>query len=114
MREDKQAHKLANKRYQEKPKSVKMTDEVKQLIKRELEAHRGSPEQIVGRLKLKYQISLHPETIYRYIRQDKKDDREIFLNLKRKSKPYRKRYGSTTNSSHGIPNRVDIDKRPKL
>ena len=110
----KQAHKLANKRHQEKPKSVKMTDEIKQWIKRELEAHQGSPEQIVGRLKLKYQISLHPETIYRYIRQDKKDGGEIFLNLRRKTKPYRKRYGSTTNSSHGIPNRVDIDKRPDV
>jgi IS30 family transposase len=92
-----------------------MTDEIKLFINEQLESHQSSPEQIAGRLKKMQNISLHHETIYRYIIQDKRDDGELYLHLRHKQKPYRKRYGSaSTNSAKGIPDRVDIDERPEI
>jgi IS30 family transposase len=112
----KQADRFANTRHQEKPKATKMTDEIKLFIEEQLESNQSSPEQIAGRLKKERNISLHHETIYRYIIQDKRDGGEIYLHLRHKQKPYRKRYGSSasTNSAKGIPDRVDIDERPEI
>jgi IS30 family transposase len=108
----KQAQRFTDTRHQEKPKAIKMTDEIKLFIKEQLESNQSSPEQIAGRLKKVQEISLHHETIYRYIIQDKKDNGELYLHLRHKQKPYRKRYGSaSTNSAKGIPDRVDIDER---
>jgi IS30 family transposase len=110
----KQADRFANIRHQEKPKDIKMTDEIKLFIIEQLESHQSSPEQIAGRLKREQNISLHHESIYRYIIQDKSDNGELYLHLRHKQKPYRKRYGSTSaNSGKGIPDRVDIDERPR-
>jgi IS30 family transposase len=44
--------------------------------------------------------------------RNKQQGGELYLHLRHQAKPYRKRYGATTNSSRGIPNRVDIDERP--
>ena len=111
----KQADRFANARHKEKPKNIKMTDEIKLFIKEQLESNQGSPEQIVGRLKKVQNISLHHESVYRYIIQDKRDGGELYLHLRHKQKPYRKRYGSaSTNSAKGIPDRVDIDERPEI
>ena len=111
----KQADRFANARHKEKPKNIKMTDEIKLFIKEQLESNQGSPEQIVGRLKKVQNLSLHYESVYRYIIQDKRDGGELYLHLRHKQKPYRKRYGSaSTNSAKGIPDRVDIDERPEI
>ncbi len=111
----KQAHRIASQRHQDKPKRIKLTDNIVQFIHNELYANQSSPEQIAGRLKKVLHISLHHETIYRYILQDKADGGELYLQLRHKQKPYRKRYGSScTNSAKGIPNRVDIDQRPQV
>jgi len=111
----KQADRLANARHKEKPKNIKMTDEIKLFIKEQLESNQSSPEQIVGRLKKVQNLSLHHESVYRYIIQDKRDGGELYLHLRHKQKPYRKRYGSaSTNSAKGIPDRVDIDERPEI
>ena len=111
----KQADRFANARHKEKPKNIKMTDEIKLFIKEQLESNQGSPEQIVGRLKKVQNLSLHHESVYRYIIQDKRDGGELYLHLRHKQKPYRKRYGSaSTNSAKGIPDRVDIDERPEI
>ena len=112
----KQANNTANQRHQDKAKSIKLTDNIVQFIHDELYANQSSPEQIAGRLKKMFDISLHHETIYRYILQDRVDGGELYLKLRHKQKPYRKRYGSSngcTNSAKGIPNRVDIDQRPQ-
>jgi len=50
---------------------------------------------------------------FKYEVQDKADGGELYLQLRHKQKPYRKRYGSSTNSAKGIPDRVDIDQRPQ-
>jgi len=109
----KQANTTAIKRHQNKTKYVKLTDEIIIFIKNELYANQSSPEQIAGRLSRTLDISLHHESIYRYILEDKANGGELYLQLRHKQKPYRKRYGSSTNSSKGIPNRVDIDQRPQ-
>lgn len=109
----KQADNLANKRHQIKAKSIKLTEDIIRFIEQELHANQSSPEQIAGRLKRVLNISLHHETIYRYILQDKAKGGKLFLHLRHKQKPYRKRYGSSTNSAKGIPDRVDIDQRPR-
>lgn len=108
----KQANRMAIDRRKLKPKAVKLTSEIKQFIGDEMQSHQSSPEQIAGRLKQVKGIALHHETIYRYVLRDKQQGGELYLHLRHQAKPYRKRYGSTTNSSRGIPNRVDIDERP--
>ncbi len=111
----KQADRFTATRHQEKLKAIKLTDNIIDFIKDELSETQSSPEQIAGRLKRTQNISLHHETIYRYILKDKEDGGELYLHLRRKEKTYRKRYGSntSTNSAKGIPNRVDIDQRPQ-
>jgi IS30 family transposase len=71
-----------------------------------------SPEQIAGRLKSDEIICLHHETIYQYILADKKAGGDLYTHLRHQNKTYRKRYGTARNRT-GIPNRVDIDERPK-
>ena len=109
----KQANTTAIKRHQSKTKSIKLTNEIVVFIKNELNTNQSSPEQIAGRLRRVLNISIHHESIYRHILQDKVNGGELYLQLRHKQKPYRKRYGSSTNSSKGIPNRVDIDQRPQ-
>jgi len=109
----KQANDFAHQRIMSKPKAIKLTNEVKLFINKEMTTHQSSPEQIAGRLNKLKGISLHHETIYRYILKDKKDGGKLYLNLRCKAKPYRKRYGASSNSTRGIPNRVDIDQRPQ-
>ena len=45
----KQAHRVAQERHQEKPKSVKLTDDIKRRISDEIKED-WSPEQVAGRL----------------------------------------------------------------
>jgi IS30 family transposase len=110
----KQANNFMSQRHKDKTKSIKLTDVIKRFIEHELSIHQSSPEQIAGRLKKLKSISIHYETIYRYILQDKQDGGELYLHLRCKTKPYKKRYGYSTNSTSGIPNRVDIDQRPEI
>jgi len=108
----KQAQGMSEQRHKEKPKAIKVTAEVETYIRDGL--HKDwSPEQICGRLHLEQKIKLHHETVYRYILNDKACGGELYNQLRHKAKPYRKRYGSSTNSRMGIPNRVDIAERPK-
>lgn len=108
----KQADRMALDRHKNKCKAVKLTKGNKRVIQDHLEDD-WSPEQIAGRLKKDNVVSLHHETIYRYILADKKAGGELYKYLRHQNKTYRKRYG-TTSSSSGIPNRVDIDERPEV
>ena len=67
----------------------KMTPEMVDLIEEKLELD-WSPEQISGRLKLEERFISH-ESIYRYIRKDKKNGGSLYKNLRRKGKKYNKR-----------------------
>lgn len=108
----KQAHRLTVGRHTDKPKAIKLTQEVKAFIKQEMTTLQSSPEQVVGRLKLKKNISLHHETVYRFVLADKANGGELYKELRHQKKTYRKRYGTPRNRT-GIPNRVDIDLRPQ-
>lgn len=105
-----QADKFATERHKNKAKAIKLTAEIKEQIDHYIRED-WSPEQIVGRLKLKGSISLHHETIYQYILEDKQAGGQLYTHLRHQNKTYRKRYGAGHNRT-GIPNRVDIDERP--
>jgi IS30 family transposase len=106
-----QADRKAQERHENKPKSIKMSKEIKQIINGYIE-NDWSPEQVAGRLKKDSVIALHHETIYQYILADKRAGGELYLHLRHQRKTYRKRYGSAHNRT-GIPNRRDIDQRPE-
>ena len=72
-----------------------------------------SPEQISGRLELKYGKSIiHWETIYRWIYDSKLKNKKLWEYLPRKQKKRRKKYGRKV-SKVKIPNRVSIHLRDK-
>ncbi len=106
-----QADRFANERHDSKCKATKLMDEIKHVIDGYLEQD-WSPEQIAGRLKLDRVIKLHHETIYQYVVADKQAGDKLYQHLRHQNKTYRKRYGAAHNRA-GIPNRVDIDKRPE-
>lgn len=107
-----QANESALNRHKIKPKNVKLTCEIKELIKSKIKED-WSPEQIVAKFKLDDIISLHHESIYQYVLDDKKQGGFLYKHLRHQGKTYRKRYGSAHNRT-GIPNRVGIDERPKI
>ncbi|KEQ17063.1 IS30 family transposase [Endozoicomonas numazuensis] len=108
----KQAHGKAEERHKEKTKSIKLTDDIKQRIERDIRED-WSPEQVVGRLEQEGVIKLHHETVYQFILEDKKTGGTLYKHLRHQGKTYRKRYGSAHNRT-GIPNRVGIEHRPEI
>lgn len=108
----KQAQRLADERHKKKNKARKLNKSTIATIKILLEKYL-SPEQICGYL-LRHGISLHHETIYRWIYRDKITGGSHHEKLRIANKPYRKRYGANYKRRGQIPNRVDIDKRPQI
>jgi IS30 family transposase len=108
----KQAHSLSKERHRTKNKAVKLTKDVRIIIDKYIR-EKWSPEQIAGRLKKEKIITIHHETIYNFVLEDKRSGGDLYTHLRHQNKTYRKRYGHARNRT-GIPNRVDIDKRPKV
>ncbi|MDQ7004862.1 MAG: IS30 family transposase [Ghiorsea sp.] len=106
-----QANNKAFTRHKDKPKAIKLTNDIKTVISEYIEQD-WSPEQVAGRLKKDDVISIHHETIYQYVLADKKAGGVLYTHLRHQNKTYRKRYGSA-HTRHGITNRVDIDERPE-
>ena len=103
----KQAQRFAETRHKTKPKARKWNTELKAYVTDKIK-QRWSPEQISGRLTQEGKVSVATETIYRFLLADQKAGGTLYLNLRHKSKRYRKRYGS--NDYRGkIPGRVSID-----
>ena len=71
-----------------------------------------SPEQIAGRLKLEKQPTVSHECIYLYIYAEKRRGGTLYEHL-RSQKKQRKRYSGYIRRGQ-IPNRISIDKRPKI
>jgi IS30 family transposase len=108
----KQANEMAKQRHADKPKAIKLTDELQNYATTKLKQH-WSPEQIRGRLKQEGKAYISHETLYRFVLEDKKAGGQLYAHLRHQAKPYRKRYGK--NDYRGrIPNRVDIDQRPTV
>lgn len=72
-----------------------------------------SPDQISGRLKLEG-IAISSETIYQHVREDKRAGGRLYKHLRHKGKKYSQRVSGKTAGRGCIPNRVDIDERPKV
>ena len=92
-------------------KATKMTPDLISLIETKLNIQ-WSPAQISGRLKLGG-VHISHETIYKYLRRDKKNGGYLYKQLRHSGKKYNRR--NKVSASRGcIPNRVDIDKRPAI
>ncbi len=103
---------LPKRRHQQKPKHIKLNDELKLHIQQKIALY-WSPEQISGRLRMEENISISTESIYRLILKDKVAGGSLYRYLRHQGKKYRKRYGK--NDYRGrIPNRVDIADRPRI
>lgn len=89
----------------------KMIPSVINLVEEKL-IEKWSPEQIAGVLR-KNNIFISYESIYRHIWKDKKAGGNLYQNLRRRGKKYNHR-GAKTAGRGCIPNRVDIQQRPKI
>ena len=107
-----QAQRLTDHRRQEASKYCKVTDKVYGWIER-LIRQQLSPEQVVDYLKRYRGVSLHHETVYRYIYTDKAAGGKLYQHLRIASKTYRKRYGSYEQRGK-IKDRVSIEERPAI
>lgn len=103
----------SNRRRNANSDKCKMTTKMKDIVEEKLCFYQWSPEQISGWLKKNMVTSVSHETIYKYIWQDKKNGGSLYKNLRHRGKKYNKRSGK--NAGRGlIPNRVDIEERPKI
>lgn len=106
------AEKKYRKRQSEKAKHRRFTIDVQNYIE-DLIKEDYSPEQIVGISKKYGKPCVSHERIYQHIWDDKKNEGDLYLHLRRKGRLYRKR-GSHKDSRGIIKNRVSIDQRPEI
>ena len=97
-------------REKSKKANLKLTEEIKRLIKKYLKKE-YSPEQIAATLKMKHNKSISHVTIYTYIHKDRLHNGKLHLHLRQKGKR-RKKYGQARKNR--IKGRVPIDLRPSI
>jgi len=108
----KQAHGLAQARLLTKPKSIKLTEALKQQIVTEIQKD-WSPEQIQGRwLTEGKSVTVCPATVYQFIYADPELHQSLKPHLRHK-KRYKVRTGKPEKRGQ-IKNRVSIDERPEV
>lgn len=110
--DDDLAHRKYQQRQRNKPKHIRFTEDIKQMVD-ELLNKDYSPEQIAGRAKIEKKPCVSPERIYQYVWKDKKEGGTICKHLRRRGRKYRKR-GSAKDTRGIIKDRVDIDQRPAI
>lgn len=107
---------LAQRQYEErmrtKRKHVRMTEEMRQIVEIGIEQD-FSPQQIVGRCRLKGVEIVSHERIYQYVWFDKKSGGILHEHLRRKGRKYRKR-GAAKDNRGVLHDRVSIDQRPTV
>lgn len=111
----KQAHnQYLERRKKASGKKHKMCGETVVLVEGFLSSAQWSPEQIAGRMKLKFpEYKVSHQTIYRYVRADRALGGSLYKGLRHKGKKYNKR--KANDAGRGcIPNRVDISLRPAI
>lgn len=106
------AQRKCKKRHEVKPKSMRLTQSVKEHIALYLDK-KYSPEQIAGVAKKEGIACVSHERIYQYIWEDKKQNGQLYLNLRTQGKRYRKR-GAAKDSRGIIKDRVDISTRDPI
>ena len=107
----KQAHKRTLKRRHTSRKAIKFTDKVRQIVDEKI-SKQFSPDQISGKLRM-LGIHISHERIYQYLLDDTRSGGQLYKNLRHSHRKRKKRYGSREKRGQ-IPNRVSIDKRPKI
>jgi IS30 family transposase len=106
-----QAQSKASQRQNAKKKRSRViVDELEAEVRRRLEL-KHSPEQISLRLK-KEGIFVSHESIYRYIREDKRQGGVLYKHLRINGKRRYRRRAKAGRTK--IPNRIDIEDRPKV
>lgn len=110
--DSKEAQRLYRDRMRTKKKHRRFTESMKGLVCDKL-CLDWSPEQIHGFCKNEGIDCVSHEAIYQYIWNDKKEGGEMYKHLRRRGRHKGKR-GSQYAYRGMIPNRVDIDERPKI
>ena len=87
-----------------------LTDEVIAYIHQRLQLH-TSPDVISGEMRLKQNISVSKNTIYRYIKQDRRNGGVLYRLLPHHGKPYRP---SNKDVKVKIIGRIGIEQRPPI
>lgn len=113
------AQEKAHARYISKPKHIKFTTHMREQIANWLQVEKLSPELISVKGKLIDSDFVSHETIYRWIwemkynyQRENRPFKKLYLFLKHCSK--RQKRGNRHDKRGIIPNRVSIDKRPKI
>ena len=76
--------------------------------------HGWSPDLIAGRLREKQELSLNQESVYQFIYGLEGRKQNLRQYLRRAHRIRRKKNGRKHRKDNRIPNRIDIDKRPKI
>ena len=103
--------KAAERRYQASHRPKKLFPSTLRLVEEKL-SERWSPEQIAGVLGAN-DIEISHETIYRHVWANKKLGGYLYQYLRRRGKKYNHRSAKTAGRGC-IPDRVDIQERPKI
>ena len=106
-----QAQILAQQRQDNKPRRIKLTPAVQQLITQNIKKD-WSPEQVQGRLRSEGLPIVCFSTIYDFIKRDKAIGGELYKHLRHR-KPYKKRTGKAEARGQ-IIGRISIDERPSI
>ena len=107
-----QAQKKAEER-REKGRYQKMTSECEIYIEKKLKEE-WSPEQISNKMEEEIGIKLSHERIYQHIWEDKKEGGDLYKNLRIGGTKKRRKKRGSKDWRGKIPNRVEIEKRPKI
>ena len=110
-----QAQQFAEQRRADKVQPLKMTPEVIAYLESKLQ-RQWSPEQIARTMKTDPDgpgLAVSPETIYRYVWDDKRAGGTLYIHLRHGLKKRRKRRGRKDLRGK-IHNRVDIEQRPAV
>ncbi len=91
-------------------KNRKFTKQVEIFIVEKIEKEQWSPKQIQGYCKRKSIPMVSHERIYQFVRYDKKEGGDLYLNLRHKLKHRKRPIGKFI----PIKNRVSIDQRPDI
>ena len=108
----KQAQRKASDR-RKKPRTVKMTSKVVKYVEKRLKQE-WSPEEISGRMEREIGTKVSHERIYQHVWMDKAQGGQLYQNLRIAGKKKRRKRRGIKDWRRKIPNRVDIDKRPKI
>ena len=106
-----QAQRLALQRQASKPKHIKLTPQMQDVIAKNIQKD-WSPEQVQGRLRSEGLPIVCFTTIYSFIKQDKAAGGDLYKHLRHR-KPYKKRTGKAETRGQ-IIGRISIDERPSI